>query len=32
MAVAGASGANGAAIDTWYNNGGSNQFFLAHAA
>jgi hypothetical protein len=32
MDVSGASGANGAAIDTWYKTGGSNQFFLAHAA
>ncbi|MBO3749802.1 RICIN domain-containing protein [Streptosporangiaceae bacterium NEAU-GS5] len=32
MDVAGSSGAQGAAIDTWTRNGGSNQFFLAHAA
>jgi hypothetical protein len=32
MDVAGGSGAQGAAIDTWYRNGGPNQFFLGHAA
>lgn len=30
--VEGASGAQGAHLDVWYRNGGSNQFFLAHAA
>ncbi|WP_155357738.1 RICIN domain-containing protein [Acrocarpospora macrocephala] len=32
MEVSGGSGAQGAAIDTWYWNGGHNQYFLGTTA